>query len=332
MRFVASFIQILNYFYTPIMAVFSDIDNLPLFRNAVITVGTFDGVHQGHLAILQEVGRHALKVNGESVLITFDPHPRKLLYPYEPLGIITPLETKQAFIHQAGINHIIVVPFTKAFAHLSASAYIEHFLVGKFHPRSIVLGYDHHFGHDRLGNINMLKEHAPVHGYELIEIPAQLIEAAAVSSTRIRNAIKEGKVEDAAQMLGRDYTLTGTVVHGNQLGRTIGYPTANLQPADPEQIVPAIGIYAIQAVHDGKLYDGMLSIGYNPTVTDKKELRIEANLFDFDKDIYGDELELAFVKRLRDEEKFTSLEALIRQLRLDKLNTSDVLKARRKYI
>ena len=312
------------------MAVFYDIHNLPPLRNAVITVGTFDGVHKGHKVILQEVADHARKVGGESVLITFDPHPRKLLFPNEPLGIITPLESKQQLVHESGIHHIIVIPFTQEFSQLSAREYIEHFLVGKFHPHSIVLGYDHHFGHDRLGNIDMLKEYAPVFGYELIEIPAQLIEAAAVSSTRIRNAIKEGRVEDAAHMLGRDYTLKGIVVHGNQLGRTIGYPTANLDPLDKEQIVPALGIYAIQAKHDGVIYDGMLSIGYNPTVTDKKELRIEANLFDFDKDIYGDELELAFVQKLRNEEKFNSLVELTDQLHRDKVNTLVALKGHTK--
>ena len=312
-------------FATRLMAVFYDIHNLPLFRNAVITVGTFDGVHKGHLAILREVVRHAEKVSGESALITFDPHPRKLLYPEQPLGIITPLAAKQALIHQAGINHIIVVPFTKEFANLSAREYIEHFLVGKFHPHSIVLGYDHHFGHDRLGNISMLKEYAVACNYELIEIRAQLIDEAAVSSTRIRNAIRDGRVDEAAQMLGRDFTLAGKVVRGNQLGRTIGYPTANLQPVDSEQIVPAIGIYAVRVLCDSILHDGMLSIGYNPTVTDKRELRIEAHIFDFDKDIYGHQIEVAFVKRLRDEEKFATLTELTEQLHSDKVNTKKVL-------
>ncbi len=309
------------------MAVFHNIDNLPSFNNAVLTIGTFDGVHQGHRVILKEVVVHAAKVGGESVLITFDPHPRKLLFPDQPLGIITPLEEKVRLLHEAGIAHIIVVPFTQEFAHLSAREYVEEFLVGKFKPHSIVIGYDHHFGHDRKGNIDMLKEYAPVYNYQMIEIPAQLIEAAAVSSTRIRNAIKEGRVEDAAHMLGRDYSLKGTVVHGNKLGRTIGYPTANLQLIDNEQIMPAIGVYAIRARYNGVVYGAMMSIGYNPTVTDKKEVRIEANLFDFDMDIYGDELEIIFVKRLRNERKFDSLEALVEQIHQDKRDTLDVLGA-----
>ncbi len=307
------------------MAVFHDINNLPAFNKAVITVGTFDGVHKGHRVIINEVVSHAQKVGGESVLITFDPHPRKLLFPNEPLGIITPLEDKERLLQEAGISHIIVVPFTKEFSNLSAREYVEQFLVGKFNPHSIVIGYDHHFGHDRLGNIEMLKEYAPVYNYELIEIPAQLIDAAAVSSTRIRNAIKEGKVADAAQMLGRNYSIKGTVVHGNKLGRTIGYPTANIDPQDKEQSIPAIGVYTIQARHNDKLYGAMMSIGYNPTVTDKKEVRIEANIFDFDLDIYGDELEIVFIERLRNEQKFPSLDALIDQLHVDKKDSLAIL-------
>lgn len=310
------------------MAVFRDIKNLPAFKNAVLTVGTFDGVHKGHRVIINEVVDHARQVNGESVLVTFDPHPRKLLFPHQPLGIITPLEEKETLLHTAGISHIMVVPFTREFANLSAREYIEQFLVGLFHPHSIVIGYDHHFGHDRLGNIHMLKQYAPVYNYELIEIPEQLIDEAAVSSTRIRKAINDGRVADAAQMLGRNYSLKGTVVHGNKLGRTIGYPTANILPADNEQIIPANGIYAIQVIHDDATYGAMMSIGFNPTVTDKKELRIEANIFDFDKDIYDQSLEVVFIERLREEQKFDSLDALVQQLHQDKINTLQILRNR----
>ncbi len=309
------------------MAIFTHIKNLPGFKNTIITIGTFDGVHQGHKAILKKVADHAAEVNGESVLLTFEPHPRKLLFPDQPLGIITPLDEKLKLITEEGIKHVVVVPFTREFANLSAQEYIEHFLVDIFHPHSIIIGYDHRFGHDRKGDINLLKEYAANRNYELIEIPAQMIDEAAVSSTKIRHAINKGRMEDASHMLGRNYSLKGTVVHGNKLGRTLGYPTANLQPTDSDQIVPAIGIYAIKALHNNTTYNAMLSIGYNPTVTDKKELRIEANIFDFDKDIYGDELEIRFIKKLRDEQKFDSLEALIDQLHKDKEETLKVLKA-----
>jgi len=303
------------------MAVFFDIQHLPDFKNAVVTIGTFDGVHEGHKTILQEVVNHSKGAGGESVLLTFEPHPRKLLFPHQPLGIITPLHQKLQLIADTGIQHIVVVPFTKEFAGMSAEEYIEHFLVDIFHPHSIIIGYDHRFGHDRRGDLKLLEHCAQDGGYELIEIPPQLIEDAAVSSTKIRHAILEGRMEDASQMLGRNYSLTGMVVHGNKLGKTLGYPTANLEPNEPEQVIPAMGIYAVQASHNGNLYNGMMSIGYNPTVTDKKELKIEANLFDFDREIYGEALEIFFVKKLRDEQKFESLEALIRQLDEDKKTT-----------
>ena len=300
------------------MAIFHDIQHLPHFNNPVLTTGTFDGVHKGHRAILREVVNHASQVSGESVLLTFEPHPRKLLFPDQPLGIITPLSEKMQLITATGILHIVVVPFTKEFASLSAQEYIRNFMVDIFHPHSIVIGYDHRFGHDRKGDIKLLEYYADEYQYELIEIPAQLIEDAAVSSTKIRHAITDGHMEEASHMLGRDYALKGTVVHGNKLGRKLGYPTANLHPLDPDQIIPALGIYAIRATHNGISYNGMLSIGYNPTVTDKKERRIEANLFHFDQDIYGDTLEIQFIKKLRDEQKFDSLEALKAQLHLDK--------------
>ncbi len=303
------------------MAIFHNIKNLPAFRNTVLTIGTFDGVHKGHRAILKEVVTHARNVNGESVLITFEPHPRKLLFPDQPLGIITPLAEKLQLITDTGIRHVVVAPFTLDFARLSAGEYIRDFLVNLFHPHTIIIGYDHRFGNDRKGDIKLLEDFSKEYQYELIEIPAQLIDEAAVSSTKIRNAINGGRLEDATQMLGRTYSIKGTVMHGKKLGRIIGYPTANLQPADPDQIIPAIGVYAIKAIHDGITYGGMLSIGYNPTVTDNHDIKIEANLFNFDQDIYGQTLEIQFIKKIREEQKFDSIEALKDQLNRDKVET-----------
>ena len=307
------------------MAIYFDIRNLPKFKNTVLTIGTFDGVHEGHRTILKEVVTHARQVGGESVLITFEPHPRKLLFPDKPLGIITPLHKKLQLITEAGIEHIVVVPFNKEFANLSARDYVTDFLVDRFHPHSIVIGYDHRFGHDRKGDLKLLEEYANLYSFTLIEIPAQLIDEAAVSSTKIRHAISHGHMEEATHMLGRPYGVEGIVVHGEKLGRTLGYPTANIVPNEPEQIIPALGIYAIKTSHYGKEYNGMLSIGFNPTVTDKKELRIEANLFDFDQEIYGDTLEIIPVKKLRDEQKFSSLDELVEQLHKDKEDTKRVL-------
>lgn len=309
------------------MAVYLDIKDLPKFRNAVLTIGTFDGVHEGHETILKEVVKHAKEANGESVLITFEPHPRKLLFPDQPLKLLTPLHQKLQYITEAGIEHIVVAPFTREFANLSAEEYIAHFLVMYFHPHCIIIGYDHRFGHDRKGDINLLKEYAAAYGYRVLEIPAQLIDDAAVSSTKIRKALNEGRMQDATHMLGRPYSIKGTVKKGAQLGRTIGYPTANIQPDDPEQLIPANGIYAVRVKYKDKSYGGMMSIGYNPTVTDDQSLKLEVNIFDFNEDVYGQPLEISFIAWLRNEEKFDSLEALTEQLHRDKDNTIQALQA-----
>jgi riboflavin kinase/FMN adenylyltransferase len=307
------------------MAVFFNIEQVPELQRPVITIGTFDGVHLGHRTILKEVVEHAKRVNGESVLITFEPHPRKLLFPDQPLWFITPLEQKLRLVTEAGIEHIVVVPFTKEFSELSAQEYIEGFLVKTFGPHTIIIGYDHHFGHDRTGDIDMLRRFQPKYGYELVEIQAQLIDEATVSSTKIRKALKEGQVREASLMLGRDYNIRGTVVRGAQLGRTIGYPTANIRLNEPGQIIPGIGIYAVHVSHNGKQYKGMLSIGHNPTVTNDRSIKIEVNIFDFSKEIYDEIIEVSFVARLRDEEKFASLEALKEQLHKDKVESMRML-------
>lgn len=307
------------------MAIFFDTNTLPAFNNAVVTIGTFDGVHLGHRSILQEVVRHAHQINGESVLITFDPHPRQVLSPGQEIKLLTPLHRKLELITEAGIDHVVVVPFTKEFSNLSAADYISDFLVALFHPHTIIIGYDHQFGHDRQGNIHLLKQYESGYQYNVVEIPAQLIDEAAVSSTKIRKAITAGHMEDATHMLGRYYTLGGKVIRGRQLGRTIGYPTANIQPHDASQIVPGIGIYAVTVKVQGQKLNGMLSIGHNPTVTDEKKINIEVNLFDFDEDIYDAGLELSFITYLRNEEKFASLDALKEQLAKDKEHTLSAL-------
>jgi riboflavin kinase / FMN adenylyltransferase len=307
------------------MAIFTDIDHLPAFRNAVITVGTFDGVHQGHKAILREVVNHAREVDGESALLTFEPHPRKLLFPDHPLGIITPLSRKMGLITAEGISNIVVVPFTREFAAMSAAQYIEDLIVRYFHPHSIIIGHDHRFGHDRRGDIGLLREFAGKFSYNVTEIPAQLIDEAAVSSTKVRHALMAGHVAEAAQMLGRNYELSGMVVHGNKLGRTLGYPTANIHPDDADQLIPGNGIYAVRVGYKGNTYGGMMSVGYNPTVSDKHELRLEVNIFNFDQDIYGDTITVSFVSKLRDEQKFSGIDALTTQLHADKQQSLAIL-------
>lgn len=307
------------------MAIFYDLETLPKFKNSVITIGTFDGIHLGHKAILNEVVTHAQKVSGESVLITFEPHPRKVIFPDQTIKLLTPLEEKLKLVTAIGIEHIVVVPFTKAFSQLSAKQYVTDFLVNRFHPDCIVIGYDHHFGNDRKGNISLLKEMQHEYGFEVYEISAQLIDEAAVSSTKVRNAIGGGDVSEAAEMLGRYYSIKGTVVEGQKLGRTIQFPTANINPLSSEQIVPAKGVYAVRVIVNGMQYGAMLNIGTKPTVTDADTVHIEAHLFDFDQDIYHREIEVQFVSYIRAEEKFNSIEQLKAQLFEDRKSALSIL-------
>lgn len=309
------------------MAQYSHINELPKLKNPVITIGTFDGVHQGHRTILNEVIKHAKNASGESVLLTFEPHPRKLIFPEQPLKLLTPLKDKIQLIEEAGIEHIVVVPFTRDFSNLSSEDYIKDFLVSTIQPHTIVIGYDRHFGHDREGNIHMLKKYADAYNYEVFEISAKLIDEAAVSSTKIRQALEYGHVKEASRMLGRNYSLRGTVVKGAQIGRTIGYPTANVLPENSEQIMPGNGVYAIKAEVNGERYNAMLNIGYRPTVSNELQLHIEANIFDFSGDIYGQQITLIFVEKLRDEQKFPSLDALKQQLGKDKESAVKILGA-----
>ncbi len=299
------------------MAVFHDLTALPLFKNAVLTIGSFDGVHLGHRCILEQVTARAAALSGEAVLLTFNPHPRKILKPDEPLGLLTPLAEKLRLIAEAGVHHTVVAPFSEAFAAQPPEAYVTDFLVPNFHPSVLVIGYDHRFGHSRAGDIHLLHRLAPQHGFSVEEIPAQLIDDAAVSSTKIRSALLAGRVEDAALMLGRTYTWTGAVVTGRQLGRTLGYPTANLQAADADQLLPGDGVYAVEAVVEETTHSAMLSIGLRPTLGAGLARTVEVHLLDFAGDLYGKDLTLRFVKWMRGEAKFSSLDALTEALRAD---------------
>jgi riboflavin kinase/FMN adenylyltransferase len=307
------------------MGLYYDIESLPTFHKAVITIGTFDGVHSGHKEILNEVVRHAAEAQAESIVITFEPHPRKLLHPEEPLKLLTPLTEKLNLIRETGIKHIVVAPFTKAFSELSAKQYIEDFLVKYFQPEQIIIGYDHHFGHDRTGDIGLLKEYEQEYHYKVQEIPAHLVKQAAVSSTKIRTALQEGNVREVVPMTGRHYSMHGTVTEGKKIGRTIGYPTANIVPDDPEQLVPANGVYAVRIKWKDTSYDAMLNIGFRPTVSNEQVLSIEAHLFNFDQQLYGDEVEVIFIERLRDEQKFNSVDALKEQLGKDQAAAMAIL-------
>jgi len=315
------------------MKVHTDLDRLPAFNRAVITIGTFDGVHRGHQQILDTLKREAAAIDGETVIITFHPHPRKVVSS-AILGVrlINTLDEKIGLLAQMGIDHLVVVPFTDAFANQEAEDYVASFLVSRFKPASIIIGYDHRFGRDRKGDYLLLEKLAPQYGYKLLEIPKHVLDQIAVSSTRIREDLLDGRLAEAEKLLGYPFFFSGTVVHGDKLGRQLGYPTANIRVTDEEKIIPGNGIYAVYAElpdAGGKVVPprlkGMMSIGFRPTVDGSKRV-IEVNLFDFSAEIYDRQLRVHVIQYLRPEVKFDSLEALVRQIDQDKIDSLGVLK------
>lgn len=307
------------------MKVHTDLENLPVFRNAVVTIGSYDGVHTGHQAIIKQINDFANLVNGESVLITFHPHPRMVIRPDDnSLKLITNIQEKTKLFEQFGIDHLVIVPFTLNFSKQSPQAYIKDFLVKKFQPKIIVIGYDHKFGNKRAGNIHLLKEQENTYGFKVMEIPEQDVDTIVVSSTKIRNALMAGNVKQANEWLNHNFIITGEVVYGKQIGRTINYPTANLKIDDKYKLIPPQGIYAVLVHHQFDQYKGMLYIGNRPTL-DGSLQSIEVNIFDFNKMIYGDILAIEFIAKIRDDQKFNGLEALQHQLSLDKIATLEIL-------
>lgn len=308
------------------MNVYKDLNSLPNFRNAVITIGSFDGVHKGHQIILERVKELAQKVAGESVVITFHPHPRLVVYPKDTsLRLINTIDEKIALLERYGIDNVVIVPFTIAFSQQSADEYIEKFLLEKFNPSRIVIGYDHRFGLNRQGDINYLKHYSQQANFEIDEIAPQQIDEITVSSTKIRSAIQAGKVGQAAKLLGHHFMLTGTVVKGQQIGKTIGFPTANIKPPSIHKLLPKEGIYATFVHHQGRRYQGMLYIGTRPTLPEFENKTIEVNIFDFNQQIYGETLTLELIEFVREDAKFDSLEELQAALARDKISTTNIL-------
>jgi len=300
------------------MKIHRDINALPEFTNAVITIGTFDGVHLGHCQIIDNLKEEAAKANGESVIITFHPHPRKVVSSViTGVRLINTLPERIELLEKTGIDHLVIVPFTDFFASQTAEAYIRDFLVANFKPHTIIIGYDHRFGKERSGDYKLMEEKAPVYHYRLKEIPDHILNAIKVSSTNIRNAILQGNIEEANNFLGYLFFFEGEVFHGDKIGREIGYPTANLKSTDEEKIALGDGIYAVYADVEGKRYKGMMSIGFRPTVNGKIRVT-EVNLFDFAKEIYGETIRITVKKYLRAEVRFNNLEELTVQLHKDK--------------
>lgn len=300
------------------MKVFHGIDNTPTLSRAVVTQGTFDGVHLGHRQILKHVVEEAKKIDGKSVLITFFPHPRLVIHPEDNnLKLLTTLNEKIDLLQEIGLDYLIVLPFTDEISNLNPLSYVRDIIVRKLNPTKLVVGYDHRFGKNREGDIHDLIKFSETFGFEVEQISAQAVEEITVSSTKIRNALAKGNVQVANKYLGYAYRFTGEVVKGMQLGRTIGYPTANLSISDPLKRVPGHGIFAARAFWNEKWHNGMLSIGSNPTIPQKNE-SIEMHIFNFNEDLYEQELTIELVKKIRDEIKFNGLEDLKGQLDRDK--------------
>lgn len=330
------------------MKVYNSIDEFAAagVNKTIVTTGTFDGVHLGHRSVLKRLNEIATQQGAESVLLTFNPHPRTVLFPDgEPMRFLSTLEEKKTLLAEAGIQHLIIHPFTMELAKVSAYNYVRDIMVGKLHIKGMVIGHDHRFGRNREGSIKELKEWGPVLGFEVEEMIPFKSGDITISSSKIRKAIAAGDMTTANACLGYTYGIHTTVVHGLKLGSTkLGYPTANLEIQDPNKIIPGDGIYAVYVSLEGirneeqgtsnsalhlspkslPLYKGMMSIGLNPTVEGKGR-SMEVNIFDFNEDIYGKPLSVFFHQKLRNEEKFTSLEALKQQLHKDKEDSLRVL-------
>jgi riboflavin kinase/FMN adenylyltransferase len=303
------------------MNIYHSLDSFHKLEYGVVTSGTFDGVHLGHKKILSRLKEISAQSGGESVVITFWPHPRMVVSEdSQGLQLLSTIDEKIELFAQLGIHHLAIVPFTRSFSELSSDEFIKHILVDKIGTKKLVIGYDHRFGRNREGSFEFLQKNCATYGFEVEEIPREDIEHTAISSSRIRKALVTGHVHEANELLGRPYSLSGTVVKGKQLGRTIGFPTANLHVHESYKLIPMNGVYIINAIYEGQRYQGMLNIGVRPTV-DGTIRTIEAHLFDFDKEIYGEDLNLELLHYLRPEQKFEGLDMLVKQINIDKENS-----------
>jgi len=305
--------------------VYYRLEDFSALENAVVTTGTFDGVHLGHQTIIKRLKEIAQKENGETVVITFEPHPRIVIYNDTSIRLISSVSEKIELLEKEGIAHLIVIPFTKEFSRTSSIDFIRNILVGTIGTKKLVIGYNHFFGRNREGSFAHLKENGSLYGFEVEEIPAQEIDNIEISSTKIRKAIEKGEVRLANTYLGHPFSLRGKVVEGNKLGRTIGFPTANILVEATYKILPAIGVYAVNVVIYAVQYGGMLNIGRRPTVENEGNISIELHVFEYAGDLYGKEISILFHSRVRDERKFEGMEQLKEQLQRDKMNCKQLL-------
>jgi riboflavin kinase/FMN adenylyltransferase len=307
------------------LKIHENIHELAPIKNPVITIGTFDGVHIGHQAIFNRMKEEASKIGGETVVITFHPHPRIVLgYDNSQLRFINRQSKKIELLEKAGVDHLIILKFTKEFSLKTSDEFIKEMVIDIIQPKIIVIGHDHHFGKNREGNFELLSSYAKLFDFRVIKVEAQSVDNITVSSSKIRKLLEQGNVHDANLLLGYTYSITGKVVKGKSIGKDIGFPTANIETGDEYKLIAAVGVYACLIDYKGKTYKGMSNIGFRPTI-DHGALTIEVNIFDFNQQIYGEEITIYFVERLRNEIKFDSLEALTEQLKKDELRSLEIL-------
>ena len=306
------------------MKVYTNIQEFKPIKNVVVTIGTFDGVHLGHKVIINQLKKAAQELSGESVLLTFFPHPRMVVFPDDnELKLLNTIEERKELLEKAGIDHLIIHPFSKAFSRLTALEFVRDILVNRLNVKKLVIGYDHHFGRNREGSFEDLVEFGEVYGFSVEEIPAKDIQQINVSSTKIRTSLLAGEIHAATQFLGYPYFISGTVVKGDKIGREIGFPTANIKPDETYKLIPKNGVYAVKVIVNEKEYEGMLNIGIRPTFKGMNQT-IEVNIFDFDKEIYGQKIRVKFYERIRDEQPFEDLNELKNQLNIDKTKTIQI--------
>ncbi|WP_070137481.1 bifunctional riboflavin kinase/FAD synthetase [Crocinitomix algicola] len=308
------------------MKVYYSIDEVPPIKNPVLTLGTFDGVHLGHQKVIRFLKESAEKIDGETVLFTFHPHPRMVLHPNDHgLEMIQSIDARIDKLASFGIDHLILFPFTKEFSRMTAVDFVREILVNKVNVKLMTIGYNHHFGRNRTGNLDLLKQLGETYEFDVQEIPAFQDEDINISSTKIRAAIQAGEIEKANKYLGSIFNFEGTVIEGDKIGTTLGYPTANINLKEPYLISPINGVYAVNVELRTGSFKGMMNIGTRPTISDTQEKRIEVHLFDFEDDLYGKSIRIFIVKRIRSEKSFDSLESLKSQLNNDKKTCLSVL-------
>lgn len=289
---------------------------------SVVTVGTFDGVHEGHKSLISIVVDKARKQKARSVLITFDPHPREIIDPGFSIKLLTTLEERREILGELGVDLMVVIPFDRDFSLLSSEEFIKNIIFDKIGLSEFVIGYDHQFGRNREGTISTVTRLGKKLGFDLHIVKAHEVEKITVSSSTVRKALEEkGDVRLARQFLGRPYKIRGTVIHGEKRGKLLGFPTANIRIDNPKKITPQNGVYAVDLLIDKKIYRGMMNIGVRPTFKEK-ERTLEVNIFDFDQDLYGEAIDILFLDRIRDEKKFSGMEELTAQLENDKISCS----------